>query len=272
MDELQTLGGSCKAFEEIARNRRSVAAELAALGDDAIPEIEAAISSVADEGEQSPRFDGTAWLLLAYAKIKGPVALARLQPLLSNPKLAQYRGGVEQSISLALGLTSYVASPSVPDTPICLPPQPRDSLDRIILAWEQGDRAGIEAVLGPRANSSFRSLLGKLSWTAIRRDYWHHDGQGIVAVGYRFETVGPWSKPAETLQGRIGPYVATSKALSSGFDTQFTTGAGRACGGVTLRFNDSLWSAFPWMFRVDCDDVRGLLHLIDSCATPIGNR
>jgi len=247
--------------------------ELAALGDAAVPEIEAAISSVADEGGKSRHFNGAGWLLFAYAKIKGPAALARLQILWSNPNLAFFRGDVESSISLALNLSSYVLSPSHPlDTPYCRPPQPRDTVDQIILAWEQGDYPEIEPCLGPRAISSVRSLLRDGGWAAVRREYWHHEGQGMFAVGYRFETAGPWSQPPENLQGGFDQNRAGGTISNVRLDTRFTTGGGAACGTMKLQFLSPGWRSYPRLLRLDVDDLGALLRVIDSCATAIGNR
>ena len=58
-----------------------LAAQLAALGPAALPDLERALDSIERERDRSPFNAGANWLLLAYAKAEGPRAVERLQRL-----------------------------------------------------------------------------------------------------------------------------------------------------------------------------------------------
>lgn len=117
---------------------REAALMLVRLGQPAALEIEHEIDTLETTGNVRDR--GWGWLLLVYAKIKGQTAYPRLQRMARDPRFALLQIGLDNSIALALSLTSYVSDAQ----PLarrfrCRPEHPRDVLDQFILAWERGD-------------------------------------------------------------------------------------------------------------------------------------
>ena len=137
---------------------RALARELVDLGASSLPDLEAAFESIERFGIYSPFADNAGLLFDAYAKITGPAwAFSRLRKMIGIPQLAALQGGLDVSIALSLGLTSYVSgSRGIIGEPIfsCAPEEPRDALDRLALAWELGDRRAFEEKLGPHAKAA----------------------------------------------------------------------------------------------------------------------
>src|SRR5206468_571240 len=101
------------------------------------------------------------WLLLAYARIRGPAAYPRLRAMADNPRLRYLSGDVDQSLAIALDLTSYISASRIANEFVCCrSEEPRHALDQLILAWLQGNRQRMEEALGPHARLSLDSLVG----------------------------------------------------------------------------------------------------------------
>jgi hypothetical protein len=259
----QTPGTSCLAFKDLAERQRPRAESLVRLGTSALPDIESALDSLENQGERSEVYPGANWLFFAYAKIKGPAALPRLHGLLGNHRLRGSGQAISMAVSLALGLTSYVPSSLRPVALSCGPEEPRDTLDQLILAWETGDRNRFEAILGPRATASFRSLG---SWDGARAELWHHPRGALVAMGYRFAGSSPYSEPQVTFEGSAARDVPLRPSGNPIMETSFVNGTGYAYGVLRLDFQGTTEFA---KYQIENDDISGLLRLIDLCATPV---
>jgi hypothetical protein len=151
--EDQRLGTfSCGQFNAARRN----AMALAAIGESALPEIETELDAIEANGPDS---FGEEWVELAYAKIKGPAAYARLRNIdLAYPQLKppSPNGGfwelervsswykLDQAIALSRDLTSFVSVR--PGIPIKAPYQCRDdNSSSSSLADEHGCPSGTHA-------------------------------------------------------------------------------------------------------------------------------
>jgi len=183
--------------------RRATANLLVALGPAAIPDLDSALDGIVRQGEETARPWDSRWLLFVYAKIRGPKAYERLRTMADDPRLRGFSSYLDNSLALALGLTSYVSAPRVTQNSFGPQVEPRYQLDALILAWMHGNRTEMEEELGPSARSSLKSLLAKRSWAKLEHQMWHGATRSDAAIGYRFEIPGDWSQPEETLDQEI---------------------------------------------------------------------
>jgi hypothetical protein len=260
----------------------SAAKSLADLGASAIPEIERALRHLENSGERSRFARNAGWLLLAYARIKGPDAFPRLSELIGARTLAFLRPSVDRSLALSLGLTSYVSGFSeryfvagVRAFRSFRNPEPRDALDQFIRAWERDDRSLLEGTLGPNATTALESLLRGRSWADLRNELWRAKVDDGVAVGYRFETSEPWSEPEVTLEGIFDPYRERLRyPVDPEPSTRFTSASGSDCGNERVKFRQTPRSGRfePVMYLINNTDLGELLRLIGSCAAQPSRR
>lgn len=257
---------SCGSMGPNGDNLREVARSLAMLGTEGLPVIERSLGEVEKNGLLSAFGYNATWLMYAYAKADGPQALPRLERI-RGLKIDSFEYAIDSAVALALGLTSYVSAPQMLGLgePICRPWEPRDALDRLILAWETDDRSGIEAGLSPHAAVAWKALLEGKEWKEMRGDLWHANAGGSYAVGYRFEKVGRWSEPEQTLEDEgLNRNVAGDEA-SPVLSTQFKDRSGADCGRLVVRFSRAR-SGWRPAYAIDNSDIEDLLRVISSCA------
>ena len=252
----------CGSSLERNRDNRGVADSLVRLGGSAVPDLDKAIDSIGKNGERSTYAVNAEWLLYAYAAIKGPRSSPRFWHLIENPKLDFLRPALDDSLALALALTSYVDSRRLlAKTFTCRHPQPRDALDLLVLAWLRGDRQWLEADLGPNAMEALRSI----PWADLRAHVPSHQKR-VLAVGYRFEPAGSWSQPELTLDPQQPESVHTIE--NPELDTTFVDRSGAGCGTRHVRFlMTAVQNTSRASYLVDSSDLRELLELVSSCAT-----
>jgi len=248
---------TCGETEE-DRKDEAAAEALVKLGDAAIPVIEKALGWIEAQGRRG-EFVPNSWLLLhTYAQIRERAALSRLQSMIDNPDLVFLENTLDDSVAVSLGLTSYVSrrswtAPPISPPAFCVVQQPRQALDRLILAWEVNDRSSLESNLGPRAKEALSLLLNGRAWADMRAYLWRGRPGGDVAVGYRFED---WNVGSQILNpGEI--------------DTQFRSRSGRDCAKSRVRFIATPFFegfAHPANYLVDNADLGDLLRLVASCA------
>jgi hypothetical protein len=265
---LQVVTVSCGL--EIAQEQpdREAARSLVAWGVSAIPDIEAALDSIAKHGEHSKFARNSGWLLYAYAKIRGPAAYPQLRKLQSHGHLDLFGNGLDTAIALSLGLTSYVEPKRRPAHEGCHGAEPREALDQMILSWERGDHAEFEGHLGPNAKAALTRLPGRKLLEA-------KPGAG-GAVGFRLDISGRWSGPEETLdEDGYSDHIPNvhPSLMNPELATVFTNRLGHECGRTDVRFFGSNTRislggppVLPEMYLVDNSDIDGLLHLISTCA------
>jgi hypothetical protein len=236
------------------------------LGTEGLPEIERSLAEVEKDGLRSAFGWNTPLLLYAYAMVKGPQALPRLERIRSL-KIESLEDAIDSSVALALGLTSYVSAPKMlgPADLICRPWEPRDALDRLIVAWETDDRSGLEANLGPHAAAALNALLKGRPWKKMRRKLWHANAGGSSAVGYRFDNAGRWSEPEQTLEDKSPETHFTVEGASPGLNASFRDRSGADCGRLVVRFSGVLTFEGP-VYLIDNSDIGDLLRVISSCA------
>jgi len=279
----------CGAALGEARDDRVITKSIVELGDSAVPALEEALSSFEAKGERPEVATKVGWLMLAFARIKGPSAFPVLHRMIGNPRLSDSALGIDNAIALAFGLTSYVSSfrgvalyafhpCAVPNstattlspTP-CVPPsrelpiesfrcdrgeEPRDALDRFVLAWETGNDLSLKASVGPTARSTSDRMPGLKS---AGRD---------VQLGYRFLVPGRWSEPDETLDEERKWGDPTANYTSSELETIFTNSSGVDCGKIRLHFSPAAQNGrADQRYVIDNADVGNLLQLIAVCAT-----
>jgi hypothetical protein len=249
---------------------RAIANALVELNQSAIAAIDEAFKSTPANGEQfSPSFR---WLLFAYAQIRGREAYGRLREMEENPTLRFLRGDLDQSLAVALGLTSYVSASRVADKFICCRDEPRHSLDRLILAWMQGNRLQVEEELGPNARFGFTSLLSRRTWITLLNEMWGSESHASAGVGFRFQRSDDWAKPEETLdpdvQSRRRGVSLDDWPANPKITTLFVNGSGKVCAQRDVAFQrtpksaGALWTKYV----VDEGDMAGLLRTIATCA------
>jgi hypothetical protein len=255
-----------------ARDNRAITKSLVNLGPSAIPAIEEALDSFELRGKKSEVASEAGWLLLAYARIKGPAAYPRLRRMYANSGLTAFANTMDNSFALAFGLTSYVsASRGIPDFRCSRGEEPRDALDRLILAWERDDRVSLEASLGPRAKSVLDQLLKGRAWATMRTELWPTTFGRSVGMGYRFAASGRWAEPEETLEEERGQGAIDGNSNNPEIETLFKSSSGGDCGKLRLRFFGTQRSATEdWgveRYSIDNPGLADVLRLIASCAT-----
>jgi hypothetical protein len=253
---------------------RAAARSLAKLGSSAIPDIERALDSLEERGARSEFSLNAGWLPLAYARIEGQAGIPRLRRLIGNPKLEGVlpRVVVDWALALALGLTSMVSDSRGYIDVVCRAEQPRDALDRLILAWEKNDRAKFVAALGPEARAQLHNAIKGSTWQAWRTNLWPRKGAKGAAVGYRFHTSGKWADPEETLGEPRDNEDLSPRTARPDLETQFTDRDGQDCGKLRVSFvNVELDSAGSPLYRVNSSDITQLLRLIGACASQAGH-
>lgn len=266
---------TCGSLLTEAQKDRGIAARLVKLGAPSLPDIEGALDSVENGGPQSKFFTSSGWLLYAYARIKGPTAYPRLSRMIGKPQLGSLEYSLDVAVAVSLGLTSYVDSLRAPGPAIlCRAEEPRDALDRLVLAWLGGDRPAVEASLGPSANAALKSLLKGKTWAEVRADLWPHNCGPMTAAGYRFDVAGRWAEPEETLEGERPQPAVAATAQAPTLDTQFTNHSGVACGNHYVRFLgvSTVPNGPAVNYLVDNSNLADLLSMIASCACGITER
>jgi hypothetical protein len=272
------------------------------LGIFAAPALEEALDSFEARAKKSEVALKARWLLLAYARIKGQAAYPRLRRLYDNTSLAEYAIGLDSAVALALGLTSYVSAlrgmqmqgfhqcsganstVSLSRTPCVAPAreipyrtircdrgaEPKDTLDRLILAWETDDRVSLEASLGPAARAALDRLVEGKTWAAMRAEFRSNASGRAVAMGYRFALSGRWSEPDETLEEE-GRQPIGRISVNPEIDTLFKNNSGGDCGKFRLMFRDAPPNLTSGPGRVeyaiDNANLAELLRLISACET-----
>ena len=300
---------SCGPALGEARDNRALTKTLVDLGPPAVPAIEAALDTFEARGSRAEVAREAGWLLLAYGRLKGPASYPRLARMRTNPDLEYSASAFDAALALAFGFTSYLsqeqAARSYRDH-ICVDRdggssfgpkpctaseherpvksfhcdrgnEPRDSLDRLILAWQAGNRVSVEASMGPAARSALEGALKRRSWGTLQRELGSNTLGRKAAMGYRLDVAGRWSEPGETLeQDRRRTTLADSSTRFT-IDTQFFRGSGEACGTAKLSFvgvPESGWFMNgipsqpvpgPVEYVINNSDVLGLLQLVFDC-------
>jgi hypothetical protein len=301
---------SCGPLLGEARDNRALTKALVSLGPSSLPALDDALDSFEARGDRSEVAPEAGWLLLAYARLKGSGAYPRLHRMYGNPDLVSYSSSLDAALALAFGFTSYLSelratqtfqdhvcintdgSSTLSQTPCEAGQQeqplnifrcdrgkePRDSLDRLILAWQVGNRVSVEASLGPNARSALRTALKGRSWEGLQRELRSGASGRSIAIGYRFSLSGRWSEPDETLQDEREPTKVAAGANRFEIETQFYDSSGNACGTRTLFFlaapeagwykdgNPSLPAPGPTEYFIDNSDTPGLLRLVFECS------
>ena len=310
---------SCGPSLGEARDDRALTKSLVNFGSDAVPALEGALDRFEARGRQSPVASEASWLMLAYAHIKGPSAYPRLRRMYRNPGLFDYAGSLDGSIALAFGFTSYLSAltasqthqqhncvsegGSTLSTKPCVGPnteqpvrfflcdranEPRDSLDRLILAWLAGNRVSVEASLGPNPRSTLDHSLAGKSWERLRTQLRSGTSGHVIGIGYRFQVAGRWSEPRETLEEKREPSNRDDGPSPSTFEieTMFYDSSGSECGKRRLSFlatpeqgwyrngQRSMRADGPTEYLIDNPDIFDLLRLVNVCAAerPLTNQ
>jgi hypothetical protein len=258
--EPQPAAGSCGIDQQEAFERGAAKA-LVDRGAASVPAVDKALDSF----EERARLRNAKRLMYVYATILGPAAFPRLSRLASDSRLDNSAIAVDDSIAISLGLTSYVSS-SGPARPVfrCRGPEPNDALDQFIAGWERGDRARLEASLGPEAKAAIPSLLAGGSWAQMSTALWPTRSSRRVAVGYRFVVPHQWSLPEMAPVER-----ADASSGAPTLVTRFTTHTGDECGSLRisfLRVSGPTATEYTEAYLVNDPNLAALLRLIGSCA------
>jgi hypothetical protein len=300
---------SCGPFLSEARDNRALTQTLVNSGQSAVPALETALDSFEARGDKSDAAPEAGWLLLAYARLKGPAAYPRLSRMYGNPSLSHYSSAFDAALAFAFGLTSYLSGAQATETyrdHICVGPhagstlgpepctasqheqpmksfncdrgnEPRDSLDRLILAWQAGNRVSVEASLGPAARSALQGALQHRSWGSLQRELGSSTPGQNAAMGYRLNVAGRWSEPGETLEQDRERTTIADTSTRFAINTQFFRGSGKVCGTLKLSFlavPESGWLKNgdplhpvpgPLEYLINNSDVLDLLRLVFDC-------
>ena len=251
---------------------RLVTQSLTEMGERAVGPLEEALNSIEKYGAKSPfGGQGSVWVLVAYAKVKGPAADARLRNMSRQRKLAALSFGLDSAIALEQSITSHVTSSrSLGESWDCFhPSEPRNALNGLVLAWMRGNRRWFEAMLGPQAKRSLNALLREYTWEELCAAYWKRDPGRHSAIGYQFINAARWGEPWVTLEAERHYEATEGNAGDPGLETLFKTSSGRDCGTMRIKFaaakRTTEWFPLPGLL-VDSPDLSNLLHVVSACA------
>ncbi len=251
---------------------RLVTQSLTEMGERAVGPLEEALDSIEKYGGKSPfGGQGSIWVLVAYAKVKGPAADARLRSMSRRRKLRALSFGLDSAIALEQSITSHVTSSQyLGESSDCFRPfEPRWALDRLVLAWMRGDRRWFEATLGPQAKRSLNALLREYTWEELCAAYWKRAPGRHSAIGYKFTNATRWGEPWVTLEAERPHEAREVNAGDPGLETLFKTSSGRDCGTIRIKFaaakatNEGL--SLPGLL-VDSPELSNLLRVVSACA------
>ena len=242
---------------------RRVTRSLVRLGSSAMPAILKALDSVERRGRESEWDTNSEWLLYADAAVEGPGALQRLERMIRDPKLRFLHSALTNAIANSLGLTSYVDEEEAPLHRICREMEPKNALDDLVFAWENGDGTLLESKLGPTASNALTYLRKGQTLDPLRPELLKSKSAGSVAVGYRLDVEGSWSKPF----GALTDVAQTPPPTPSRFDLTaiWTNASGNECGRSRVSFL-RLDRSPNAEYRIDNTDIGELLHAISFCA------
>jgi hypothetical protein len=241
-----------------SQTNRSTAEELIALGPPALPAVERTLDLIEAQDRRSVEVPNARLILDAYVRIKGRPGYPRLMKMIDDATMPSLQLALDDSVALLLGLTSAVSfrpgktALRTNSISSCRSLAPRDSLDRLIIAWEANSRSGVEASLSPSAREELSQLLAGKTWGDFRAEFWHAPNDRGVTLGYRFP-------PAPSLEHTVPREIPTT----------FETGAGRDCGSIGLKFAGVpliAGASDPKRYLVDGPDLAALFRLISSCA------
>ena len=252
------------------REDRALTKSLVTLGNSALPAIEDALQSLEILGIKSEVYGKARWLLLAYARINGAGAYDRLRKMYGygDPNLESTAAHVDDSVALAFGLTSYVSAfRAIEESKIDqlgLPTvhcnrggQPKDTLDRFVLAWEMSDRKLLAETLGRNVKSSLdRMPIG--IWGSPPLD-------PSAAIGYRLLIEGAWPEPDETLQELPPQPTTASDPDNPSILVAFKNRRGGDCGKFTVGFLSIREGSGSVSYLIDDANLPGLLRVMSAC-------
>jgi len=242
----------------------AAAQRLAGLGKKSIPSLERELSAMERRGNQS--MFGSFWLQLVYARLKGRLAFDRIERMARSADPASIdRASIDEVLSLALNVTSYVSSSRKPMRRFhCLrAPEPRDALDNLISAWHTRDRIALQENLSPRPETTLRAIFGSSAWST------RHKGER--AIGYRFRVSGRWGEPSETLlpDRDFGDARELMQLDAFSIETSFSNQFGVGCRALRVGFVrvSSQMGETPMPYLVDSSKIREILEALSACAS-----
>jgi hypothetical protein len=254
---------SCGANEDLA-----IAKQLLKLGVTAIPDLEAAIGSIANKGERSEFSYNGQLLPLIYAHIRGNDAYDRLDQLARSPGITSLGWSLDSAIAISQSITARTsvvkAMTSSGRIFHCRGEEPRDALNRLISGWLQNDPQRVAESLGPSASSVLRGYYSQSGrWTSLRGRLGPLNFDSYEAVGYRFEAAGAWSVPDGILDAPgLEVSINSISSARSGLETTFVSRSGRECGRLRVSFD----RVPNGRFVVNSTRIVELLGLISTCA------
>lgn len=248
---------------------RALAAQLTRDGPLAITQLEQVFDSLQARGAESPYFQRPGWFFLAYARMLGPSASQRLRTMMADPKLIDLQVALDRALAVSFGVTSYIsAARKYGPGDLCRRAEPRDALDELIAAFEQGDLSRLQPILAPAATTGLRQTQGDRSWGDFHHEIWPFPPKGQSAVGYLFEVNGRWSEPEQVLEGpsRYSRDYGDAPLLADDFSlvTDFKTKSGEDCGSYVVSFHE-IHVGPQDHYQVNNEDLDGLIRLINSC-------
>lgn len=250
---------------------RRAATSLAQRGESALAVIEPVLRSLVEKGERSEYALSARWILMAYARIKAEDAVPRLRQIYNVPRIPMGLS-LDTAFAIALGLTSYVSDLREDIGGACRPDEPREALDRLLIALKEGQRSQIESVLGANARAKFKDFIKGRDWREVRREIWPRQAGAVVGVGYRFQLAGTWADPDESLRegGRWqrGDAERLTSELEITIDTLFHDGSGKPFGRRPVRFAKASAEDPFDKYHVNNEDLGELILTIAACASP----
>jgi len=248
---------------------RALATQLTREGPPAIVQLEQVFDSLQARGTGSPYFERPDWFFLAYATMLGPASGERLRAMIADPRLVNLQVDLDRALAVSFGVTSYISSARKwGPGDLCRRPEPRDALDELITAIEQGDFSRLQRALGPAAIAALRQTQGERSWEDFRRAVWRIPPSGQSAVGYLFDIRGRWSEPEQVLEGpsRYHRDYGDAPVLADDFElvANFRANNGNDCGTHVVDFH-AVHDGLRFHYQVNNEDLDALIRLIDSC-------
>ncbi len=224
---------------------------LVALGQRAIPVIEGRLEELENVGSGDRYGLGT--LEIAYSKILGSRAFARIRDTRSREVDISRRRSLDEAWAYALGVDSFVSDSTSPLPRIrCRGGHAfKDTLDRMAAAWFQSDPVNFIQIVMPSVQKVLFEELRPRSWQEMRASILGTPAEKRWEFGYQFLTT-------RDLGGKNNP-LGTKRVE---MDTLLVDRIGKSCGRLTLVFEEERDQGY----RIANTDLGHVLKAISACA------
>lgn len=260
----------CGSMNRVNRQRRNLARQIVNMGPSAAPDLETYMRTALLDAKEKHSMDRSRWVFYAYAELLRDRSLPLLREILDGHNDYQNRVVLEESIAIALNVTSFlIVSHEQPKQISCSPVGgSRYTLDSVIKALANGNFASVSEHLTPEAKGEGELNSGPLVvFNDSERSRMEASMRHLSQVGYRFLDAGAWGAPKEALnKAEILETPMRKWSSQVILETQLIRRDGSSCGAVSIRFIPSMSDMWPApYYRLSLNSFLHLVAALPDC-------